>query len=451
MTPRDVADDVVELLIGLIRNGCVNDGSPDSGHERRSVETLTDFLGQRGTEYEPHPGRVSTLYRVPGSDPDAPSLMLMGHTDVVPVSIDGWSRDPFGGDLHDGFVWGRGAVDMLDQTAAMAAAFRPYLVGDIPPPTGDLMFLAVADEEAGGRLGARWLVEEHWDAVGCDYLLTEIGAPPLPGRDGDGIPVTVAEKGPQWRRMVAAGTPGHGSQPYAADNAALVLADAVHRLGSFPPEAVITDEWIRFVKEWGPGDDLEQALTDPDRIDGAVERIAGDDLGLARWIHACTRLTVSPNTLDAGVKVNVIPDSGVAEVDTRALPGQTEEDVLEHFRIALGPAFEAVDIETVQATAAAGSEPAGILWDALDRARSEIAPGTHLVPAMIPVGTDARFFRPRGTVAYGVGLFDDRVSFGDFLRMFHGHDERVTAESVRLTTDLLSRTIAHFSESSAAR
>lgn len=440
------SEEVSELLVALIRNACVNDGTPDSGHEQRSVATLAAYLGERGTEFEPHPGRRSALYRIPGTDPAAPSLMLMGHLDVVPVSPDGWSRDPFGGDRHDGFIWGRGAIDMLNQTAAMAAVYRRYLTGEATPLPGDLLFLAVADEEAGGVLGARWLVDEHWDAVRCDYLLTEIGTPFLHGAAGTGLPVTVAEKGPQWRRLTSRGSPGHGSQPYGTANALAPLAEALGRLAHSPPGAHITDEWRRFVRAWGPTDELQAELLDPDRVDDAIERIAADDLGLARWIHACTHLTVSPNTMAAGVKANVIPDLAVAEVDIRSLPGQDESDVLDHFRKVIGPALDDFDLETVEATTASGSDPSGVLWDALTAAAADVAPGIGLIPAMIPVGTDARFFRRRGTVAYGVGLFDDRVTFGDFLRMFHGHDERVSEASLSLTTDLLAHTVDRFGQ-----
>ena len=187
------AREVSELLQQLIRNSCVNDGTPGSGGEVRSVDTLDAYLGVVGERREPHPGRVSVLYRIPGSG-NAPTLMLMGHTDVVPVNRDGWSVDPFAGERRDGFVWGRGAIDMLNQTAAMAAVFKRFASGEHRYP-GDLVFLAVADEEAGGKLGARWLVEDHWAWVSTDYLLTEIGTPALAGRRGMGIPVTVAEKG----------------------------------------------------------------------------------------------------------------------------------------------------------------------------------------------------------------------------------------------------------------
>ena len=153
-------DETVDLLQALIRNACVNDGTVSSGGESRSVATLAAYLDDPGTVFEPEPGRQSVLYRVPGADPNAPTLLMMGHTDVVPVNEAGWTHDPFAAVIDDGFVWGRGAIDMLNVTAAMAVAFRPYLKGEVSPPAGDLMVLAVADEEASGTHGARFLTEK---------------------------------------------------------------------------------------------------------------------------------------------------------------------------------------------------------------------------------------------------------------------------------------------------
>jgi acetylornithine deacetylase/succinyl-diaminopimelate desuccinylase-like protein len=160
-------------------------------------------------------------------------------------------------------------------------------------------------------------------------------------------------------------------------------------------------------------------------------------------------LTVSPNTLRAGVKANVVPDTAAAEIDVRTLPGQDREDVGDHFRKAIGPDFDEIGVEELENTVASSSPPHGPLWRALDQAREDIVPDTHLVPALIPVGTDARFFRPRGTVSYGFGLFDRRVAFGDFLAMFHGHDERVSEESLDLTAALLARTVERFGSETA--
>lgn len=438
--------EVAELLVALIQDSCVNDGTADSGQEARAAATLEAYLGEPGEAFEPHPGRRSVLYRVPGTDPGAPSIMLMGHTDVVPVSLEGWSVDPFAGERSGGFVWGRGAVDMLNLTAAMAVVFKRHLLGSAPRLPGDLLYLGVADEEAAGIFGARWLIENRWDAVRCDYLLTEIGTPMLQGRAGDGLPVTVSEKGPQWRRVVGRGQPGHGSQPYATSNALIPVAEVVARLASSPTPVVISEEWRRFVESWDPGD-IADDLLDPDRVDEAIDRLALDDLGLARWVHACTHLTVSPNVLHGGVKANVVPDSAEAEVDVRSLPGQDATDVDDHFRKAIGPGLaDEVEIITMEATPASGSPPQGPLWDAIGAALRALRPGAHLVPSLIPVGTDARFFRRKGTIAYGVGLFDDRVGFGDFLRMFHGHDERVSEESLALTVALLGMAVEGFGE-----
>jgi len=443
------AEEVAELLVAMIRNGCVNDGTPGSGHEDRSIATLAGYLGADGETFEPEPGRRSAVYRIPGGVPGAPSLMLMGHVDVVPVTPSGWSVDPFAGERRDGFIWGRGAIDMLNQTAAMAAVFRRHLVGEAPRLPGDLVFFAVADEEAGGKYGARLLAARHWDSVECRYQLTEIGTPMLDGVGGPGLPVTVAEKGPHWRRLRTRGEPGHGSQPYATRNALVPLADAVSRLAASPGPATITDEWRRFVSAWAPEPGLAEALVDVDRVDEAIDRIAVDDMGLARWIHACTHMTVSPNTLHGGVKANVVPDGAVAEVDVRTLPGQDREDVHDHFRKAVGPAIDEIAVEEVENTPASGSPPSGPLWDALGGALSDVSSEAHLIPAMIPVGTDARFFRPRGTVSYGVGLFDRRIDFGTFLKMFHGHDERVTTDSLGLTAALLERVVARFGAATA--
>ena len=444
------AGEVGDLLVALIRNACVNDGTPDSGGEVRAVETLASYFGREGEVFEPHPGRQSVVYRIPGTTPGAPRLMLMGHTDVVPVTPSGWSIDPFGGERRDGFIWGRGAVDMLNLTAAMAAVFKRHLDGDAPRLPGDLIYLGVADEEAAGTHGAHWLVDNQWDAVGCEYLLTEIATPTLGGMSGTGLPVTVAEKGPQWRRFRSRGTPGHGSQPYATDNALVPLADAITRLASTPAPVHISDEWRRFVEAWDPPRDLREGLLDPDRLDEAIDTLALDDIGLARWVHACTHLTISPNTLHAGTKANVVADEALSEIDVRALPGQDADTVLDHFRKAIGPDLvDSIEIEVMETTRANGSAPEGPLWDALGSATEANLPGTHLIPAMIPVATDARFFRPHGTVSYGVGLFDQRLGFGDFLRMFHGHDERVSEDSLAMTASLLADTVTAFGENTA--
>lgn len=443
--------DAVSLLVSLIQNGCVNDGTPDSGGEYRSVETLQDYLGARGEVYEPHPGRQSVVYRVEGSTPGAPTLMLMGHTDVVPASRHGWLHDPFEGLIDDGFVWGRGAVDMLNVTAAMAAAFRPYLHEEKEPLPGDLVYLAVADEEAGGKLGAAWLVEHQWPAVACDFMLTEVAYPPITTASGVAYPVSVSEKGPYWRKLIARGVPGHGSQPHGRENAVVDLGQAIARLAEAPTPVAITDEWRAIVEILEMGPEIAAALLDPDQIDAAIEAIASTDPEMARIAHALTHLTVSPNVVHGGVKSNVIAEEGSADIDIRALPGQDETTVDDHFRKVLGSElYDRLQIEPIMDYPAGSSPVEGPLWEAVGDGYEQVAGTRRRFPYLISGTTDARFFRTRGVVAYGAGVFDDRMGTGEFASMFHGHNERVSVDSVTLTTEFLATAVERFGVHSVA-
>lgn len=438
---------VLELLTALIRNECVNDGTPASGHEHRSVETLQAFFGALGEVVEPVPGRASVVYRVPGRDPAAPKLLLMGHLDVVPVTPSGWTVDPFEGVVQDGFIWGRGAVDMLNLTAAMAIVFKAYLDGARPQPRGDLVYLGVADEEAGGTHGAKWLVEERFDLVACDYVLTEVAFPPLRTHGGDLVyPVKVGEKGPFWRKVRATGVPSHGSQPYGTDNAVVRMAEAIAAIARSDGPVDITPEWRAFVEGIGLEPARAAALLDPDRIDAELSDIADDDPILARWMHACTHTTFSPNVIKGGSKMNTVADAATSFVDIRVLPGQTEVAVEDHLRKILGPGYEELELEAVQDHVATSSATSGPMWEAIGDAFESMTGSRRIVPALTPVSTDARFFRTRGIEAYGVGMFDDTVGFSQFLSMFHGNDERVSVDSLGLTAQLLDRIVERLSD-----
>ncbi len=433
----------VSLLQELIRNKCVNDGSPDSGQEALSVRTLVEYFGVEGEVFEPVDGRQSLVYRVPGFDPEAPSLALVPHLDVVPVDPAGWSRDPFAAEIEDGFVYGRGAVDMLNITAAMTAAVRPYLIGD-KTPRGDLLFAAVADEEAGGRLGAKHLVEEHWSLVSTDYLLTEVAYPALTVGGRRTVPVSIGEKGAYWSFLEAVGTPGHGSIPYGSDNALEKMVQALDGVISAPSPAAVTEEWLGFVRELGLDADSVQRLTDIDHLDDEIDRIAVDDPALARYIHAATHLTISSNVIKAGTKTNVIADKAHAELDIRGLPGMDREFVDAHLRKSMGSASGHIEIIPVMDSEPTVSPAGNALWDAIGDAVEELDGHRNLAPTLMTVATDARFWRARGTICYGVGLFDERMAFSEMLSLFHGHDERISAESVERTTLLYEQVLERF-------
>lgn len=446
LTPR-----TVELLRTMIRNRCVNDGTPASGDEYRNADVVESVVAGDGVElqrFEPAPGRASIVARLPGTDPTAPSLCLMGHTDVVPVSPDGWTHDPFGGELipgPDGIeeVWGRGAVDMLNLTASMAVVFRD-LADRRFRPRGDLIYFAVADEEAGSAYGARWMAEHEPDAIRADYVLTESGGLHTGSTEAPRIGVSVAEKGVAWRRLRIRGTPGHGSMPFRMDNALVTAAAVVQRLAEYRPRPQFHDLWRHQVEAMGIPAELKARLLDPDEIDAALDELPS--AALATHLHACTHTTFSPNMLTAGpdgrMKTNVIPDVVEVDVDVRTLPGEDGDDVATHLRAALGDDLaDRVEVRPLIDDRASISRTDTALWDALRRAIEVPFPDARLNPQFTVGFTDARVFREMGAVAYGAGLFSPAVDPADFARRFHGHDERIDVESLRLTTELWERVV----------
>jgi acetylornithine deacetylase/succinyl-diaminopimelate desuccinylase-like protein len=433
-----VTGEVTELLQDLIRNRCVNDGTPESGEEVRNVDALASYLDGSGLDlqrYEALPRRANLVARIDGSDPTAASLMLMGHTDVVPVNPAGWRHDPFGGELIEGEVWGRGAVDMLNLTASMAVAIRRLALEGFRP-RGTLIYLAVADEEALGTHGAKWLVDREPDAVEADFVVTEFGGVrmPLPSTTGLKLPVIVAEKGSYWCTLTVRGTPGHASMPFRTDNALVKAAEVVRRIADHRPDPRLHETWRRFVGSVDLPEELRVALLDPGGID--VVTSSFPDAGLARMIHACTHTTYAPTVMHAGVKTNVIPDEVRLQIDIRTLPGETSEETRASLQDILGDLAPSVEIAADSNDEASASPVDTRLWSSLQQATEALVPGATNVPFMSVGATDARFFRRWGKVAYGAGLFSDRMSFTDFASMFHGDNERVDQESLRLSTEL---------------
>lgn len=428
--------ETVELLQIMIRNACVNEGTAESGQEIRNAETLRAYLEPCGVEMqvlEAAPGRASLIARIEGTDPSAPSLCLDGHTDVVPVNADGWSRDPFGGEVVDGEIWGRGAVDMLNLTASMAVAVK-HLVTSGFRPRGDLVFLAVADEESGSEYGARWLAEHHAELITTDYCLTENGGLHGGSADAPSIGINVAEKGVAWRRLTVHGTPGHGSMPFKADSALIKAAAIVTRISDYRPVPGIHDLWPAQLDAMNLDDETRAKLLDPGAIDEFLDALPRE-FG-APFLHACTHTTLSPNVAAGQTKTNVIPDHVTIDVDIRTLPGEGPAEVDAHLRAALGDLYDSVEVSVLiddRATISPADTP---MWDALQRAVNRPFPSATLRPAMAVGFTDARVHRDLGAISYGAGLLSPEVSAADFGSRFHGNDERIDIESLDLTTQL---------------
>lgn len=431
-----LTNEVVELLQAMIRNECVNDGTPESGHETRNADLLRGIIDVPGVDVETLPGlpdRDSIVARLKGTDPDAPALMLMGHTDVVPVTPEGWKVDPFGGEKIGDEIWGRGAVDMLNVTASMAVAFR-HIATSSTRYRGDIVYFGVADEEAGGGFGAEQLVRDRWDALECDFVLTEYGGSPVAGDDGIVVLLTTAEKGIFSHELTITGEPGHGSMPYRTNNAISKAAEIVRRIEAYNPGARIDELFESRIKAQNFDPELEAKLLDPGRIN---EALADMEPGLARNLQSCCHTTFASTVISGGTKTNTIADKVKLEIDIRVLPGETVEDAQAHLRDAIGPELMgSVSMNAMWDVPSTSSEPSGPLWDALTDSIQMTYPGARVLPSMVTGGTDARFFRERGVPSYGAGLLSKDVSLGEFMNRFHGHNERIDIESLRLTTKL---------------
>jgi len=326
---------------------------------------------------------------------------------------------------------------MLILTASYAVVTRAIATGRFRP-RGDLIFAAVADEESGSRFGVEWLTQHRLELIDADYVLTESGGVPVGARQA--ITTTVGEKGIAGRRLTVHGTPGHGSAPWGARNAAIIAADAVQRLARYSAPVSITPDWRRYVGALGLDPDLTRRLLDPASIDGGLHELGA----LAGFAHASTHTTISPNIVRAGDKDNVIPAVATIVLDIRVLPGVGATDVDDYLREALGDLVADITIEHDKDEAATRSPVDTPLFDALGAAVRRAYPTADLLPVLSVGGSDARFYRRRGIPAYGFALLSKHWDYGTFRQLFHGNDERVDLESVALTVAALDTVVRDF-------
>ncbi len=392
------------------------------------------------------PGRGSCVGRLRASGATTePPLILLSHLDVVPVDAEAWSRDPFGGELIDGVVWGRGAVDMKDMVA-MELAVMLALRRSGAELRRDVIFAAVADEEAGGEHGARGLVEQRPELFGdadgraASAALNEIGGYSITLDGRRFYTIQVAEKGIVWTRVRTTGTPGHGSMPHD-DNATVKLAAAVTALveDQAGRSARIVPVVADFLTALGLGEVARLAETDPVAA-AAVLAARVDDPVSRRSLDAMLRDTVTPTVLHAGKKVNVLPGTGEAEIDVRTLPGTDQEQLMAHLRGVVG---DGASVEAVVALPAvewpADAEIVGFMHEALSRAD----PDATAVPMMITPGTDAKALAQLGIPCYGfvpLRLEPDVP----FLELYHGHDERVPVSAIAFGLPVLAEVVSRY-------
>lgn len=433
-TGRSVAgeDEVVDLCRELIRFDTSNYGDHSGPGERKAAEWVAEKLAEVGLDpqiYESHPGRASTVARIAGEDPSRPALLIHGHLDVVPANAQDWTHHPFSGEVADGCVWGRGAVDMKDMDAMTLAVVRDRLRSGRRPPR-DIVLAFLADEEAGGTFGARHLVDNHPDLFeGVTEAISEVGGFSFTVNEQRRLYlIQTAEKGMHWMKLTVAGTAGHGSMIHR-DNAITELSEAVARLGRHTFPVRVTKTTRAFLDELG--DALGTEL-DPEDMEGTLARLGG----IAKLIGATLSNTANPTQLGAGYKVNVIPGEATAHVDGRFLPGFEEEFLTDLDKI-LGPKVRREDVHSDKAVETTFD---GALVDAMQSALVAEDPAAKAIPYMLSGGTDAKSFDDLGIRGFGFAPLKLPPEL-DFAGMFHGVDERVPVDGLKFGVRVLDRFI----------
>ncbi|GAA4535481.1 M20/M25/M40 family metallo-hydrolase [Amycolatopsis samaneae] len=422
--------DVVEVCADLIRFDTTNRGDGDSEGEREAAEYVAGLLDASGVPpkiLERAPRRSNVVARIPGTDPSLPALLVQGHLDVVPADAADWSVPPFSGEVRDGFLWGRGAVDMKDFCAMTLAAVSSGL-----RPRRDVVLAFVADEEDRGEYGAHWLVEEHPELFeGCAAAISESGGYtyPVPAADGRTVrlyPVATAERGTAHLRLTARGRAGHGSRPND-ENAVIRLVGALQRIAAHRWPVRLTPTVRAFLERTGEALGVPVDLSD---VDGTIAR-----LGPAGALVVPTvRVSTTPTMLSAGYKVNVIPSTATAQVDVRVLPG-TEEEALAELDGLLG---EGVEREFVAHQGPVQAPVDSPWFDAMAGALRAEDPDAVVVPYCMGGGTDAKAFSQLGIDCYGFAPLSLPEGF-PYRAMAHGVDERVPVEGLRFGERVLTR------------
>ncbi|MGN6168544.1 MAG: M20/M25/M40 family metallo-hydrolase [Solirubrobacteraceae bacterium] len=414
--------ETTSVLQRLVRFNTVN----PPGNERPALEYLASYVGAAGFETEllgaedERPNLIATL---PGAA-DGPTLGFLGHVDTVLADPAEWTHDPWSGDVADGFLWGRGVIDMKSQVAAEAVAAVSLTSAGWRPARGRLRLMFVCDEETGGDLGARWLTEQHPDKVRCNMLINE-GAGEVFEFGGRRVyGVCSGEKGLFRFRLTARGVAGHASLPRMGDNALLKLAPVLAKLGEAGIAFDVGAQAAALLRGLG---------LDPDDPAGAVARIAEADPALAVLVEPLLGVTMTPTMVHASDKINVIPSRAEIRVDCRAPPGLGQEQVQRRIAEALGSSWEAVELDFMEVLPGNASVSESPLMDAISRWVQAGDPGARTVPMLLAGGSDSRWFRKAFPDCIAYGFFPQcHMDIFDTSPLVHGPDERIDVRDLGL-------------------
>ncbi|MDH5754189.1 MAG: M20/M25/M40 family metallo-hydrolase [Candidatus Bathyarchaeota archaeon] len=444
---REIEEEVTNLLSDLIR---INTTNPP-GNETEAAKYLAETLEKEGFKcelFESTLERGSVITRLKGTG-EKPSMLLLSHLDVVAANPQEWSVDPFAGLVKDGFIWGRGALDMKSMTAIEVMVIKLLKRNNVKPK-GDIILAATADEEKGGEAGAGWLVRNHPEKIRADRVINEGGGLAIPINGKNIYTIQTAEKGILWLKVKAKGRPGHGPVPGAADNAILRMNKVVEKLGNHRSKISLAPTVKQFLSEIAKENKAAQQalsllLQNPELADQILDQVAQKDKAMAEEIRAMLRMTIAPTIIHGGVKENIIPSECESVFDCRILPGQNPTDALNEIKSLLKDVdLEKLGFEIIQANEPSESSMDTPLYEQIINVLKEFEPNCSVAPILLTGGTDSRFFRKTGCICYGFQPMRADLPYDEILKMIHGIDERISMENLVFGTSVLYNVVERF-------
>lgn len=445
---EDIKTEVTNLLSELIRIDTTN----PPGKETAAAKYLFEDLNKEGFNcelYESAPTRGNLITRLKGTG-EKPRLLLLSHLDVVAANPAEWSVPPFSGTVKDGYVWGRGTLDMKGMTAIEVMTLKLLKRSNVPLK-GDVILAATADEEAGSKSGAEYLTTHYPEKVFAEYVINEGGGASLKTKNKNVFTVNTAEKGLKWFRVKAKGTPGHGSVPDDADNAILRINKVINRLGNYRGKVELVPTMKQFLTELSKEDPSLQEpvtllITNPESSDQTLNELAKIAPAIADEIRPRIQMTVTPTIIHGGVKENVIPSECEAVFDCRILPSQSIAQAKSIIReLVTDVGIDKLVFEDIQIQEPSESPVDTPLFGVIKNVLNKFEPGCGVVPTLMTGGTDSRFFRRMGSVAYGFHPLCSETKYGEkATRREHGIDERISVENLLFGVNVLYETVKQF-------
>ncbi len=416
--------EIESLLSKLIQIQSVNPPGNET-EVARYLKQLFDEYQVPNEIIESSPGRGSFLAYLGEGER---SLLYLSHTDVVPVS-EGWSFAPFSGEIRDGFIHGRGALDCKGLVAA--EAFAVLQLASSAKLKGRLIFAATADEEAGGTLGVKYLLENHKDKITADFVINEGGLAPLRIGDRTCHFTQIGEKGICWMNLKTSGSSAHGSVPMLGDNAVIKMAEVINRLSEYQPKVTLIPEVKQLVQAVAGLEGFDKDVNEGN-VEEAIHSLR--DRIFTGYLTAFTRMTVSPNMVHGGAKTNIVPDSCEAEVDIRVLPGQDKEYILNELGHAIGNTIVKIIQYHAPTFSTSNSDYYRLVMDTVKESLGDAV----ILPCISSGASDSRFLRESGMPCYGIGMM--ALNLDDNMKQsVHGKDEKIDIDSLKLKSDFLVR------------